>query len=60
MLPSSAIPSQAFRRVGVGIDTSRYGHYACFLGDPPMLSRAVSLVTLSGLMTPNSWTAGFA
>ena len=33
MLPSSAIPSQAIRRVGVGIDTSRYGHYACFLGD---------------------------
>jgi len=33
MLPSSAIPSHAFRRVGVGIDTSRYGHYACFLGD---------------------------
>jgi transposase len=33
MLPSSASPSQAIRRVGVGIDTSRYGHYACFLGD---------------------------
>src|SRR5262249_58780920 len=33
MLPLSASPSQAIRRVGVGIDTSRYGHYACFLGD---------------------------
>ncbi len=33
MLPSSTSPSQAIRRVGVGIDTSRYGHYACFLGD---------------------------
>ena len=33
MLPSSASASQPFRRVGVGIDTSRYGHYACFLGD---------------------------
>jgi transposase len=33
MLPSSASSSQAFRRVGVGIDTSRYGHYACFLSD---------------------------
>jgi hypothetical protein len=32
-LPSSAIPTQAIRRVGVGIDTSRLGHYACFLGD---------------------------
>ena len=33
MVPSSASASQTFRRVGVGIDTSRYGHYACFLGD---------------------------
>src|SRR5262249_4731231 len=33
MLPSSASASQPIRRVGVGIDTSRYGHYACFLAD---------------------------
>src|SRR5262249_14021909 len=33
MLPSPASPSQPIRRVGVGIDTSRCGHYACFLGD---------------------------
>jgi Ca2+-binding RTX toxin-like protein len=33
MLPSAASASQTFRRVGVGIDTSRYGHYACFLSD---------------------------
>jgi transposase len=33
MVPSSASASQTFRRIGVGIDTSRYGHYACFLGD---------------------------
>ena len=31
MLPSSASPPQSVRCVGVGIDTSRYGHYACFL-----------------------------
>jgi hypothetical protein len=33
MLPSAASAAQTFRRVGVGIDTSRYGHYACFLSD---------------------------
>jgi transposase len=33
MVPSVARAAQTFRRVGVGIDTSRYGHYACFLGD---------------------------
>jgi transposase len=33
MLPSSAAPAQPFRRVGVGIDTARFGHYAAFLGD---------------------------
>jgi len=33
MLPSSASASHPFVRVGVGIDTSRYGHYACFLSD---------------------------
>ncbi len=33
MIPSSPSASQAIRRVGVGIDTSRYGHYACFLHD---------------------------
>jgi transposase len=33
MLPSSRSASQAPRRVGVGIDTSRYGHYAAFLRD---------------------------
>ena len=33
MVPSAASASQTFRRVGVGIDTSRYGHYACFLSD---------------------------
>jgi hypothetical protein len=33
MVPSSASPPQSIRRVGVGIDTSRYGHYPCFLGD---------------------------
>jgi transposase len=31
MLPSSPAASQAPRHVGVGIDTSRYGHYAAFL-----------------------------
>ena len=31
MLPSSASMPQSLRRIGVGIDTSRYGHYACFL-----------------------------
>src|SRR5262245_40250020 len=29
--PPSVPQSPAPRRVGVGIDTSRYGHYACFL-----------------------------
>ena len=33
MLPSSASIPQSMRRIGVGIDTSRYGHYACFLRD---------------------------
>ena len=33
MVPSVARAAQTFRRVGVGIDTSRYGHYACFLSD---------------------------
>ena len=33
MLPSSASVPQSIRRIGVGIDTSRYGHYACFLGE---------------------------
>src|SRR5205823_908858 len=33
MLPSSASTPQSVPRVGVGIDTSRYGHYACFLGN---------------------------
>ena len=32
MLPSSASAAHPFRRVGVGIDTARYGHYAAFLG----------------------------
>src|SRR5262245_432689 len=31
--PPSVPQSPAPRRVGVGIDTSRYGHYACFLRD---------------------------
>src|SRR5262245_48889588 len=41
MLPQSMLPQSpsaspsatGLRRFGVGIDTSRYGHYACFLGD---------------------------
>jgi len=33
MLPSSAAAGHTLRRVGVGIDTARYGHYAAFLGD---------------------------
>jgi transposase len=33
MLPHSAPAPQSPRRVGVGIDTSRYGHYAVFLRD---------------------------
>jgi hypothetical protein len=33
MLPSSPSDAHPFRRVGVGIDTARYGHYAAFLGD---------------------------
>src|SRR6516164_8202288 len=33
MLPQSAPGPQSPRRCGVGIDTSRYGHYAAFLGD---------------------------
>ena len=33
MLPQSAPAPQSPRRVGVGIDTSRYGHYAAFLRD---------------------------
>jgi len=33
MLPSSASAAHPFRRVGVGIDTARFGHYAAFLGD---------------------------
>jgi transposase len=33
MLPQSPSASPALRRFGVGIDTSRYGHYACFLRD---------------------------
>ena len=28
-----AAPGRRSRHVGVGIDTSRYGHYAAFLGD---------------------------
>jgi len=33
MLPKSPSASPPLRRFGVGIDTSRYGHYACFLRD---------------------------
>jgi transposase len=33
MLPRSASAPQALRCIGVGIDTSRYGHYAAFLSD---------------------------
>ena len=33
MLPQSPSASQAPRRFGVGIDTSRYGHYAAFLNE---------------------------
>ena len=33
MLPHSASAPQSARRFGVGIDTSRYGHYAAFLRD---------------------------
>jgi transposase len=33
MLPHPPPAPPAPRRVGVGIDTSRYGHYAAFLGD---------------------------
>jgi transposase len=33
MLPQQAPTSQSPRRCGVGIDTSRYGHYAVFLRD---------------------------
>ena len=33
MLPHPAPPPQPPRRFGVGIDTSRYGHYAAFLKD---------------------------
>jgi hypothetical protein len=31
MLSPTASPPQSVRCIGVGIDTSRYGHYACFL-----------------------------
>lgn len=33
MLPQSTTAPQPPRRIGVGIDTSRYGHYAAFLRD---------------------------
>ena len=33
MLLQSAPASQGVRRVGVGLDTARYGHYASFLRD---------------------------
>src|SRR5437660_1302189 len=33
MLPQPAPAPQSPRRCGVGIDTSRYGHYAAFLQD---------------------------
>jgi transposase len=33
MLPRSSPFSQLSRRIGVGIDTSRYGHYAAFVRD---------------------------
>jgi transposase len=33
MLSQSSSLSQSSRRIGVGIDTSRYGHYAAFLRD---------------------------
>jgi transposase len=33
MLPHAPSPTQPPRRVGVGIDTSRYGHFAAFLRD---------------------------
>jgi len=33
MLPRHATAPQSPRRFGVGIDTSRYGHYAAFLRD---------------------------
>jgi hypothetical protein len=33
MLPHHASAPPAPRRFGVGIDTSRYGHYAVFLRD---------------------------
>jgi transposase len=35
MLPQHAPVPQSPRRLGVGIDTSRYGHYAAFLKDDP-------------------------
>lgn len=33
MLPQPTASSQPARRIGVGIDTARYGHYAVFLRD---------------------------
>jgi transposase len=33
MLPEHAATPQSPRRIGVGVDTSRYGHYAVFLRD---------------------------
>ena len=33
MLAQHAATPQSPRRIGVGIDTSRYGHYAVFLKD---------------------------
>jgi hypothetical protein len=30
MLPQVTAVPQPPRRIGVGIDTARYGHYACF------------------------------
>src|SRR5262245_65921936 len=33
MLPQTTSASPPLRRFGVGIDTARYGHYACLLRD---------------------------
>jgi hypothetical protein len=45
MLPHYAPAPQSPRRFGVGIDTSRYGHYAAFLRDDLQPARRVKLLS---------------
>jgi hypothetical protein len=63
MLPTSAPAPQPPRRFGVGIDTSRYGHYAAFLKDdlqhgvPPVYEPPVKSNMGRGCSKRRIWAA---